>query len=50
LIAAVRRRRWPTPARDDSRNVQPFPESDLTVDRVGDLLLPNYRQFFDRRT
>jgi hypothetical protein len=33
----------------DPRNVQPFPEPDLAVDRIGDLLLPNYRQFFDRR-
>jgi hypothetical protein len=34
----------------DPRNVQPFPEPDLAVDRIGNLLLPNYRQFLERWT
>jgi hypothetical protein len=32
----------------DPRNVQPFPEPDLAVDQIGELLLPHYRPFFDR--
>jgi hypothetical protein len=32
----------------DPQNVRPFPTPDLTLERIGDLLSPEYRGFFDR--
>jgi FMN phosphatase YigB (HAD superfamily) len=32
----------------DPKNVKPFPDPDLTVERIGDLLNPDYSQMFDR--